>query len=65
MLSRRAEITLSTIWDFLDSSVLLIEIYHFVNFVVQEIADDGILISYGSKLAADHVWWDDKAVGSL
>lgn len=65
MLSKRAWITLSTIWDFLDSSVLLIEIYHFVNFIVQEIAGDGILISYSLKLAADHVWRDDKAVGSL
>lgn len=47
MLSRRAEITLSTMGDFLDRGALLIEIYHFVNFVAQEIAREGILIPCG------------------
>lgn len=47
MLLRRAEITLSTMGDFLDRGALLIEIYHFVNFVAQEIAREGILIPCG------------------
>lgn len=40
--TRGALITLSIKGDFLDGGALLIEIYHFVNFVAQEIA---ILIS--------------------
>lgn len=65
MLSTRARIMLSTMWDFLDGGALLIEIYHFVKSAVQETAPEETSDSTRLRRAADHAWLHDKVAGSL